>query len=47
MSTTKQTRCPHCSSVFNITDEQLAALPDLPGRQALASLVEYTVTRHG
>lgn len=25
MSTTKQTRCPHCSSVFNITDEQLAA----------------------
>ncbi|ORA65029.1 geranylgeranyl pyrophosphate synthase [Mycolicibacterium insubricum] len=28
-------------------DEQLAALPDLPGRQALASLVEYTVTRHG
>jgi len=25
MSTTKQTRCPHCTSVFNITDEQLAA----------------------
>ncbi|PTQ90783.1 DUF3426 domain-containing protein [Agitococcus lubricus] len=25
MSTTKQTRCPHCSSVFNITDDQLAA----------------------
>ena len=25
MSATKQTRCPHCTSVFNITDEQLAA----------------------
>ena len=25
MSETKQTRCPHCTSVFNITDEQLAA----------------------
>ena len=25
MSTTKQTRCPHCTSVFNITDDQLAA----------------------
>lgn len=25
MSITKQTCCPHCSSVFNITDEQLAA----------------------
>lgn len=25
MSETKQTRCPFCSSVFNITDEQLAA----------------------
>lgn len=25
MSITKQTRCPHCTSVFNITDDQLAA----------------------
>jgi predicted Zn finger-like uncharacterized protein len=25
MSETKQTRCPHCTSVFNITSEQLAA----------------------
>lgn len=25
MSITKQTRCPHCTSVFNITDVQLAA----------------------
>ena len=25
MSETKQTRCPHCSSVFKISDEQLAA----------------------
>lgn len=25
MSATKQTRCPHCTSVFNITDDQLAA----------------------
>ncbi len=25
MSETKQTRCPFCSSVFNITTEQLAA----------------------
>jgi heptaprenyl diphosphate synthase len=25
----------------------LAALPDVPGRQALASLVDYTITRHG
>lgn len=27
--------------------EELAELPDGPGRRALASLVEYTVTRHG
>jgi len=27
--------------------EELAALPDVPGRRALASLVEYTVNRHG
>ena len=27
--------------------EALAALPDVPGRQALASLVDYTITRHG
>ena len=26
---------------------ELAGLPDVPGRQALASLVEYTVNRHG
>jgi heptaprenyl diphosphate synthase len=26
---------------------ELAALPDLPGRQALATLVDYTVNRHG
>ena len=25
MSETKQTRCPFCNSVFNITDAQLAA----------------------
>ncbi|HSA39387.1 MAG TPA: polyprenyl synthetase family protein, partial [Mycobacterium sp.] len=28
-------------------DEELAELPDLPGRAALASLVQYTVNRHG
>ncbi|PIB77754.1 polyprenyl synthetase family protein [Mycolicibacterium brumae] len=28
-------------------DEELAELPDLPGRRALASLVQYTVNRHG
>jgi heptaprenyl diphosphate synthase len=27
--------------------EELAQLPDLPGRHALASLVDYTITRHG
>jgi heptaprenyl diphosphate synthase len=27
--------------------EELAQLPDLPGRDALASLVDYTITRHG
>jgi len=27
--------------------EELAALPDLPGRHALATLVDYTVNRHG
>jgi heptaprenyl diphosphate synthase len=27
--------------------EELAALPDVPGRQALATLVDYTVNRHG
>ncbi len=26
---------------------ELASLPDLPGRQALATLVDYTVNRHG
>ena len=27
--------------------EELAGLPDVPGRRALASLVDYTVNRHG
>ena len=27
--------------------DELAALPDSPGRQALAALVDYTVNRHG
>ncbi len=27
--------------------DELANLPDGPGRQALASLVDYTVNRHG
>ena len=27
--------------------EELAALPDRPGRQALATLVDYTISRHG
>jgi heptaprenyl diphosphate synthase len=27
--------------------EELAALPDGPGRQALATLVDYTIHRHG
>jgi heptaprenyl diphosphate synthase len=27
--------------------EELAALPDGPGRQALATLVDYTISRHG
>ena len=27
--------------------EELAALPDVPGRQALATLVDYTIHRHG
>ena len=27
--------------------EELAQLPDLPGRRALASLVDYTINRHG
>ncbi len=27
--------------------EELAALPDLPGRQAFATLVDYTINRHG
>ena len=27
--------------------EELAQLPDLPGRQALAALVNYTINRHG
>jgi heptaprenyl diphosphate synthase len=26
---------------------ELAVLPDVAGRKALASLVDYTVTRHG
>jgi heptaprenyl diphosphate synthase len=26
---------------------ELDGLPDVPGRRALASLVEYTVNRHG
>ena len=27
--------------------DELAYLPDGPGRQALATLVDYTVNRHG
>jgi len=27
--------------------EELAALPESPGRQALATLVDYTIHRHG
>jgi heptaprenyl diphosphate synthase len=27
--------------------QELAALPDVPGRQALATLVDYTISRHG
>ena len=27
--------------------DELAHLPDGPGRQALATLVDYTVNRHG
>ncbi len=27
--------------------EELAGLPDGPGRRALASLVDYTINRHG
>ncbi len=27
--------------------DELAALPDLPGRRALATLVDYTINRHG
>ena len=27
--------------------DELASLPDVPGRAAMASLVDYTVTRHG
>ena len=27
--------------------EELAGLPDVPGRRALASLVDYTINRHG
>ena len=27
--------------------DELANLPDGPGRQALATLVDYTVNRHG
>ncbi len=27
--------------------DELAKLPDLPGRLALANLVDYTVNRHG
>ena len=27
--------------------EELAQLPDLPGRHALANLVDYTINRHG
>jgi heptaprenyl diphosphate synthase len=27
--------------------DELAALPDMPGRPALASLVDYTISRHG
>ena len=27
--------------------DELAFLPDGPGRQALATLVDYTVNRHG
>jgi heptaprenyl diphosphate synthase len=26
---------------------ELAALPDRPGRQALATLVDFTISRHG
>ena len=28
-------------------EQELAQLPDGPGRQALASLVQYTINRHG
>ena len=28
-------------------EQELAQLPDGPGRQALATLVNYTITRHG
>ena len=28
-------------------EAELAALPDGPGRQALATLVDYTINRHG
>ena len=28
-------------------EQELAQLPDGPGRQALATLVEYTINRHG
>ncbi|MDT5087225.1 MAG: hypothetical protein QOJ61_4268, partial [Mycobacterium sp.] len=27
--------------------EEMAALPDSPGRQALTTLVDYTIHRHG
>jgi heptaprenyl diphosphate synthase len=27
--------------------QELGFLPDVPGRHALATLVEYTVSRHG
>jgi heptaprenyl diphosphate synthase len=27
--------------------EELAALPDGPGRQALVALIDFTISRHG
>jgi heptaprenyl diphosphate synthase len=27
--------------------EELAGLPDVPGRRALAALMDYTINRHG
>ena len=36
-----------CADYAERARDELAALPDGPGRQALASLVDYTVNRHG